>query len=104
MFDRETGEFQEQSSLFVPTMPLEPLAEIYSLPKPAVYAWMACHFLHRWNRGAKFKLNRKTASRFGLTVHMKRRALVALEKAGFIDLERSTGASPFIKLTSKSLG
>jgi hypothetical protein len=104
VYDKRTGEFREPIKGFVPTLPLDPIAEIRRIAPAALSVWMLCHFLHRCNRSQPFKINRHNAAIFGLSQHEKLAGLDALEKAGFINTDRNKGQGHLIQLTEKGLG
>jgi hypothetical protein len=103
-YDKHTGEFREPTKGFVPTLPLDPIAEIRKIAPAALPVWMLCHFLYRCNRSQPFKINRHNAAIFGLSRYEKLAGLNALEKAGFIITDRNRGQSHIIHMTEKGLG
>ena len=103
-YDKHSGEFRKPTKGFVPTLPLEPIAEIRKIAPAALPVWMLCHFLHRCNRGQPFKVNRHNAAIFGLSQYEKLAGLDALEKAGFINTDRNKGQSHLVQMTKKGLG
>lgn len=98
VFDQKLGKFRAPTPHFIQTIPVELVAPLYSLPKSAVFAWLACWFLHGCNRGKPFTLNRSTALRFGLNRQNKRRGLRALESAGLIKVQHKPGRLPVISV------
>ena len=104
VYDKRTGKFREPTKGFVPTLPLEPIAEIRRMVPAALPVWMLCYFLYRCNRSQPFKINRHNAAKFGLSQYEKLAGLNALEKAGFINTDRNKGQGHLIQLTEKGLG
>ena len=104
VFDKRTGEYREPTKGFIPTLPLDPIAEIRAMQSCALPVWMLCHFLYRCNSGQPFKINRHNAAVFALSRHEKRTGLNALEEAGFINMVRNRGQGHLIQLTEKGLG
>jgi len=98
VFDPKSGEFRPPSPHFIQTIPVEHVAPLYSLPKSAVFAWLACWFLQGCNRGRPFTLNQSTAKRFGLNKLNRRRGLRALEAAGLIRLHHKPGRLSIIEM------
>lgn len=98
VFDPKSGGFRTPTPHFIQTIPVELVASLYSLPKSAVFAWLACWFLHGCNRGKPFVLNQSTANRFGLNKLNRRRGLRALESAGLIRLHRKPGRLAVIEM------
>ena len=104
VYDKRTGELREPTKGFVPTLPLDPIAEIRNMPPAALPVWMLCHFLYRCNQRQPFKINRHNAGIFALSQHEKLTGLKSLEEAGVIDMIRSNGQGHLIQLTDKGLG
>jgi hypothetical protein len=104
VFDKRMGEFREPTKGFVPTLPLDPIAEIRGLPGCALPVWMLCHFLYRCNHGNPFNINRHNAAMFSLSKYQKLTGLAALQEAGFIEVDRGKGRANLVQLTEKGLG
>jgi hypothetical protein len=98
VFDKRTGDFKEPTAHYIQTIPVDLIAPLHSLPKSAVFTWLACWFLHGCNRGKPFKLNQSTARRFGLNAQNRRRGLRALEKLGLVQLHRRPGRLSLVEI------
>ena len=82
---------------YVGKMPMHWITQAHKAD--ALYVAIVLYRLSAINKGGPFKFTNIECKRRGISRHTKYRALVALEKAGLIEvLERRNGANPIITI------
>jgi hypothetical protein len=97
-WDRGTGTYKRPIAPYLARVPVDWIAHAGKLSKSALLTGLVCWFLDGCNRKQPFKINRATATRFGLSVHQKRRGIKDLEAAGLIKVSRSPGQLSLIEV------
>jgi hypothetical protein len=89
---------QKKEEAFV-LMPLARAAEVTECMKAkGVMVWIALRYLAWRNKNQTVKLSNEIMKRYGVSRHVKYRALVALEAAGIITVEWQNGRTPLVTL------
>ena len=93
-----------EKKLFIRSMPLEWITRAAKLPGKSTQVALAIWFRSGLEKFAPVQLSNTTLARFGVDRHAKRRALLALEKAELISVDRRPGKNPVITITDVSRG
>ena len=80
-------------------VPMEWIAKAYKAGGSSLYVALIIYRLSVMNKHRPFKFTDIECKRRGINRHIKYRALLALEKAGLIEvLERRNGANPIVTI------